>query len=72
MTHFPPNKESAVFNILANDGYWYTTAVAAKIAGTPQNNLVVIPNFSTISATGHAVLACGVRPPMKQESTELI
>ncbi|SQK57589.1 transposase within CP-933O; partial [Escherichia coli] len=33
-----------LFNVLADDGYWCTTAATSKIAGTPQNAFVVILN----------------------------
>ncbi|EGK22578.1 hypothetical protein SFK1770_2749 [Shigella flexneri K-1770] len=32
-----------MFNVLADDGYWRTSAATGKIAGTPQNIFAVIP-----------------------------
>ncbi|ADA74074.1 hypothetical protein SFxv_1889 [Shigella flexneri 2002017] len=33
-----------MFNVLADDGYWRTFAATGKIARTPQNAFVVIPD----------------------------
>lgn len=43
-----------LFNVLADDGYWRTSAATGKIARTPQNAFVVIPDCNIWSISSQS------------------